>query len=120
MKIRSFHRYVACLRWPRLRPLFDLATHLTDREKIELFRITRTESRRTDREFNAVEIGSYLGASASFIAAGLAGSGRVFCIDTWANDSMSEGKRDTFSEFMANTARYRQSISPIRGWSHDK
>jgi cephalosporin hydroxylase len=61
-----------------------------------------------------------LGASAAFIAAGfLWDTDRVICIDTWTNDAMSEGKRDTFVEFLANTAKHQQRIIPIRGWSHD-
>lgn len=120
MKSLSVHRILAGVRWPGLWPLFDLPTHLTDREKVELFKIARTESRRSREQFFAAEIGSYLGASASFIAAGLADGGRLFCVDTWTNESMSEGGRDTFEDFLANTTRDRERILPLRGWSTDQ
>jgi predicted O-methyltransferase YrrM len=64
-----------------------------------------------------VEIGSYLGASASFLAAGLRQShhaGRVYCVDTWQNDAMSEGRRDTWAEFQRNVADFLDVIVPIR------
>ncbi|QIL21422.1 class I SAM-dependent methyltransferase [Thermomonas sp. HDW16] len=84
---------------------------------MELFDLARSGVDRAGKGFNAVEIGSYLGASASFIAAGLAEGGRVLCIDTWTNNAMSEGQRDTMSSFLANTAHNREQIIPIRGWS---
>ena len=64
-----------------------------------------------------VEIGSYIGASACFIAAGIKrkGSGKLHCIDTWQNQGMTEGKRDTFAEFKINTAKYKNLIIPQRG-----
>lgn len=63
----------------------------------------------------AVEIGSYLGASSCFIAAGCRRAGaHLYCVDTWQNDAMSEGPRDTWSEFVANTRRHRSRITPIR------
>src|ERR1043165_9464058 len=54
-----------------------------------------------------VEIGSHLGASSVVPAESLrrvqdreplAGA-KVYCIDTWRNDAMSEGSSDTFSQF---------------------
>lgn len=121
MKSPSFHRFLACLRRPMLRPLFDLPTHLTDQEKVALFKLARGLSRKFPlRGVVAVEIGSYLGASSSFIAAGLAKDhDRIICIDTWANDAMSEGSRDTRPVFVANTARFADRIIPVQGWSHD-
>ena len=109
-----------CLRHPSLRSLFDLPTHLTDREKIALFRTARSRSRTARRPIKIVEIGAYLGASSSFMAAALGdGGGEVFCIDTWTNDAMSEGNRDTLAEFLVNTDRFKSRIRPVRGWSHD-
>src|SRR5215471_1146239 len=51
-----------------------------------------------------VEIGSYLGATAVTLAAAMQrhSGGKVYCIDTWQNDSMSEGKKSTFDEFKRN------------------
>jgi predicted O-methyltransferase YrrM len=120
MKSPSVHRLLATIRRPSLRRLFAVPTHLTDRERFLLFTLARECSGRARRSVNMVEIGSYLGASASFLAAGMRNrNDRVFCIDTWANDAMSEGSRDTFSKFLANTSRHSERIVPIRGWSYD-
>jgi predicted O-methyltransferase YrrM len=63
----------------------------------------------------AVEIGSYLGASSCFLAAGCRRAGaHLYCVDTWLNDAMTEGPKDTWSEFVANTERHRATITPIR------
>jgi predicted O-methyltransferase YrrM len=66
-----------------------------------------------------LEIGSYLGASACCFGAALKnqGRGRILCVDTWANDAMTEGKRDTMTQFAENTAAYHAYISPVRGYS---
>ncbi len=64
---------------------------------------------------NALEIGSYTGASACYIAAGLAHvNGHLFCLDTWQNETMPEGERDTFAEFCKNTEGVKQYITPLR------
>jgi predicted O-methyltransferase YrrM len=92
-----------------------IPTHLTNAEKFELYHLAKK-----CRGAVCVEIGSYLGASSCFIAAGLKKSARtatLFCIDTWRNNSMSEGKRDTFQEFMNNILPYQESIVPLRGYS---
>jgi predicted O-methyltransferase YrrM len=63
----------------------------------------------------ALEIGSYLGASACYIAAGLAHvGGMLTCIDTWQNETMPEGERDTFAEFQRNVAAVRHRLILIR------
>ena len=67
-----------------------------------------------------MEVGSYVGASGCFIAEGMrqAGSGGTLCcVDTWRNDAMSEGARDTWEEFRANTAPYGDLVVPLRGRS---
>jgi len=86
-------------------------THMTFDEKKELFGLAK--------EINSVvvEIGSYLGASSCFIAQGIKRSGscsKLYCIDTWKNDAMSEGARDTYDEIMKNTEKYKDIIVPIR------
>lgn len=106
------------LRMRRRHPrVVTLPTHVTLAERWMLYRIARTQGGRT-----GLEIGSYLGASACALAAGLRDSGRggrLLCVDTWMNFGMSEGVRDTWSEFSENTAPYRDLIEPIRGWSHE-
>jgi predicted O-methyltransferase YrrM len=70
---------------------------------------------------SCVEVGSYVGASSACIAAGLDryGGGSVYCVDTWTNDAMSEGYRDTMAEFLRNTERFSRYIVPLRGLSTD-
>src|SRR5262252_8804495 len=53
----------------------------------------------------ALEIGSHLGASSCYLAAGLKPrEGVLFCVDTWNNETMPDGIKDTFAEFSANTS----------------
>ncbi|MDX2031115.1 MAG: class I SAM-dependent methyltransferase [Blastocatellia bacterium] len=62
-----------------------------------------------------LEIGSYTGASACYLAAGaLQVGGHVYCVDTWGNETMPEGERDTFAEFSRNLAAVREMVSPLR------
>lgn len=63
------------------------------------------------------EIGSYLGASALVMSSALPDGARLFCIDTWMNDAMSEGVRDTYAEFLSNTARCGDRIVAVRSES---
>lgn len=105
---RSLHRYLA--------ESFAIPSHLTNRERLELARLAQAPGVHV-----IVEIGSYLGASAAAFAAGLARTdnrdARIYCVDTWKNDSMSEGQRDTMVAFLGNTATYRHAIVTVRGWS---
>ena len=67
-----------------------------------------------------MELGSYLGASSSFLALGAKhNKSNVYCVDTWQNDEMSEGLRDTYSEFLRNTKSISKYIEPLRGLSID-
>ncbi|GJG86394.1 hypothetical protein tb265_15750 [Gemmatimonadetes bacterium T265] len=79
-----------------LRALFDLAVNCPDGAKV-------------------LEIGSYLGASSCVLASGLAQRrGHLFCVDTWHNNTIPGGERDTFAEFSRNTEAFRRVITPIR------
>lgn len=95
----------------------QIPTHLTEEEKQELFMLVlRT------RPTVAAEIGSYLGCSSSFLAAALRRSSAkavLYCIDTWQNETMPEGERDTYNEFLRNTKDYETIIQPLRGLSND-
>lgn len=63
----------------------------------------------------ALEIGSYLGASSCYLAAGLKHrSGHLFCVDTWENQTMPEGPQDTFAHFQRNTAPFADVITTVR------
>lgn len=89
----------------------DIKTHLTLEEKYLLH---------TSISHNSicVEIGSYLGASSCYIAASK-NCQKLYCIDTWANEGMSEGLRDTFDEFIINTKQFQNKIITLRGKSYD-
>ena len=68
----------------------------------------------------AVEIGSHLGASACYIAAGLARvQGHLFCVDTWNNETVPEGEQDTFGFFSNNTRQINNAITAIRKRSEE-
>jgi predicted O-methyltransferase YrrM len=66
-----------------------------------------------------LEIGSYLGASSRFLAAGMQPGGRLYCVDTWQNETMPEGPRQTLSEFTKNIGRFAADISIVRKNSKD-
>lgn len=68
----------------------------------------------------AMEIGSYLGASACYLAAGIQHRrGLLFCVDGWDNATMAEGERDTLAEFERNTAFLSDVIRPVVRKSED-
>ncbi len=93
---------------------FSIFTHLTRRERLLLFNLAAD----LDDGATIVEIGSYLGASTTFLAAGARWrGGRVHAVDTWTNIGMSEGPRDTYEEFLTNTGQLRDIIVPLRGRS---
>jgi predicted O-methyltransferase YrrM len=67
------------------------------------------------RGARALEIGSYLGASTCYIAAGLSSrSGHLFCVDTWDNETMPEGPRETLPLFDAHTSGFANMITRVR------
>jgi predicted O-methyltransferase YrrM len=94
----------------------DIFTHLTWAEKYKLFLLAK---RCPGTVF--LEIGAYLGASAYVIAAAIEAKedAQLFCVDTWRNDAMSEGNRNTHDLFLSNTKRYRNLITPLCGSSSD-
>lgn len=103
---------------PGLSPVFKIPSHLTLRERVALMKLSSSAN-----ISSVVEIGSYLGASAVALSAGLSSGrtgGRIYCIDTWNNDAMSEGNQDTMTHFLSNTKEYSSYINPIRGWSTDQ
>lgn len=65
-----------------------------------------------------LEVGSHLGASALFMGGGIKKvGGKLYCVDTWENQTMPDGQRDTFPEFSRNTAGLQDVIVPLRGRS---
>ena len=64
------------------------------------------------------EIGSYFGASTSFMAAAASlKGGHIHAVDTWQNTAMTadEPVQDTFEQFFENTLIYRHFITAHRG-----
>jgi predicted O-methyltransferase YrrM len=62
-----------------------------------------------------LEIGSYVGASARYL--GVPAMHRrmpLICVDTWNNETMPDGKRDTSSEFSKNTRGLESCIKLVR------
>lgn len=95
---------------------FRIPSHLTFAERALLYRLARMSPSRP-----ILEIGSYLGASAYFLAAASAASGqgtKVICVDTWQNDAMTEGSRDTLSQFREHTRLHSDRIMTLQGFSH--
>ena len=91
---------------------------MTPRERLLLYKLGRLQ----DPGCVLLEVGSYLGASSCFLAAAardLGGGARVHCVDTWENQGMTEGPRDTWEEFRHNTERYARQIVTHRGPSVD-
>ena len=97
---------------------FKIFTHLTWQERIILYRLADQFMQPSC----IVEIGSYLGASAYFLASGILKTkvhSKLYCVDTWLNDGMFEGKRDTWQEFNANVSNFKEIIIACRGKSED-
>jgi predicted O-methyltransferase YrrM len=92
-----------------------IPTHVS---RIELHTLLALSSRVPDQG-RALEIGSYLGASTCYLAAGLAGRGATLtCVDTWQNETMPEGPRDTYDQFKRNVAPLGKMIHILRSRSN--
>ena len=88
-------------------------THLTVQERLTLYRLARLQLSKSDGNI-LCEIGSYLGASSCFLAAAAkeakGKSAILYCVDTWENQGMTEGIRDTFDEFKENMKSFSDVI----------
>tara|TARA_A100001391_G_scaffold202754_2_gene193194 strand:+ start:755 stop:1267 length:513 start_codon:yes stop_codon:yes gene_type:complete len=87
---------------------------MTVDERLELFLMSHTAA----SSGVMLEVGSYLGASSTSLSEGLRrklSSGKLYCVDTWENDAMSEGKRPTFEIFDNNTSKWKSFIQIVRG-----
>lgn len=91
-------------------PIFS---YTTPEEREMLFNL----SKKMKKGSVIVEVGSHLGATSCMLALGNRNN-KVFCVDTWRNDTMPEGLRDTFGEFQKNIKDFA-NIIPLRGASED-
>jgi len=104
------------LRRNKFRDINKITTHLTIQEKYLLYKL----SSKTTGIF--VEIGSYIGASSCFISEGVLTSkkqSKLYCIDTWENQAMTEGLKETYNQFISNTKQYKNIIIPIKDFSYN-
>jgi len=96
-----------------------IPTHMTMSEKEKLFQLTQE----LPTQPCIVEIGSYLGASSSFLAMGLkqfSKGGILHCVDTWNNDAMDNiPQKDVYNEFVSNICELVDVIQAHRGYSQD-
>lgn len=92
----------------------EIPTDLERRELVNLYELAAA----CPPGATVLEIGSYLGASSCCLAAGLAqGGGQLYCVDTWQNETMIEGPRDTYDDFLENTRDFDHVITPVRKMS---
>lgn len=66
-----------------------------------------------------VEIGSYTGASSLMIGKGLNSESKLYCVDTWENDAMTEGNWNSYNDFKINTHQISDKIVAIKSNSID-
>lgn len=101
----------------RIFGLDNIRTHMYKDELYFLYWL----SKHLRKQATVLEVGSYLGASACYLAAGLRDGrgGTVVCVDTWMNDAMNEGRRDTFDQFLENVKAFQETILALRGKSVD-
>jgi predicted O-methyltransferase YrrM len=88
-----------------------ISTWTSKRELVCLYRLA--SSLRQDAV--VLEIGSHLGASACYLAAGIKKrGGHLYCVDTWQNETMPEGPMDTYAAFRTNVGSLADVITMIR------
>lgn len=105
-----------CLRQVGVNAVDAIPTYTTKLELKALY----TMAAACPRGATAIEIGSYLGASTCYIAAGIARvGGHLYCVDTWQNETMPDGEKDTFAEFQQNTAAIERWITTVRKRSYE-
>jgi predicted O-methyltransferase YrrM len=91
-------------------------SHTSAVERLALFQLAKL----LPPGARALEIGAHVGSSALFICAGLNhGGGHLISVDTWMNQTMPDGAKDTLQEFLANTRPYAHMITPVRKLSHE-
>jgi predicted O-methyltransferase YrrM len=99
------------MREPGVADANHIPTFTTDRELRMLYRLAAA----CPAEAVALEIGSHLGASACYLATGLSGvDGKLYCVDTWQNETMPDGPRDTYADFLRNVHGLEHMVISVR------
>jgi predicted O-methyltransferase YrrM len=95
---------------------FNVPTQLTRTERVSLYSLAS----RLSHEATLLEIGSWFGGSAQFLAtAARQLEGTLYCIDTWMGDAMSSQPYDSYDEFLSNIRRFGSTVKPLRGTSEE-
>ena len=90
--------------------------HLSENEGVALYKYAKKIS----INGNAIEVGSYVGKSTVFLAMGVQKrDGTLYCVDTFENQDMSEGLRETYLEFKENTKKFQDLLLVKKGFSND-
>ncbi|MFX1328184.1 MAG: class I SAM-dependent methyltransferase [Promethearchaeota archaeon] len=85
-------------------------------QAIELYNISKSLPEKS----TIVEIGAYLGRSTCFLAEAIRNKKiQLYSIDTFENQAMSEGKRNTFNEYFGNIYRYKSIVNIVKGFSYN-
>lgn len=73
----------------------------------------------------AVEIGSFRGKSAAYIASGLPANGKLFCVDPWQDSAQVREKQysvaGNLQRFVENieACGFTKKVTPLQGFSED-
>lgn len=94
---------------------WDIPTYTTANELIKLYKL----SKQLKSNSICVEVGSYIGASSLMISKGIAKGSILYCIDTWENDAMTEGKWNSLEIFKDNTHSVVSKIKMMKSKSVD-
>ena len=88
-----------------------IPTHATIDELLALHEIAM----QVPPDLGILEIGTHLGATLNCMGAATAKfKNKLFAVDTWNNETMPEGVKDTFDEFLANCKHLMDRLKIIR------
>lgn len=110
-------RCKAMARWPGvLNEAKQVTGHLTHLEGCCLNQLAQT----VPTNGTALEVGSFKGRSAAYIASAFQPSNaKLYCVDTWMSQAMSQKEEDVFGVFKKNTQSWSDHIVPMRGNSQE-
>ncbi|MFW9874104.1 MAG: class I SAM-dependent methyltransferase [Candidatus Thorarchaeota archaeon] len=101
-----------CLKWID----YNIKGFLHFNQAIHLYNIAK----HLKNNSTIVEIGAFLGRSTCFLAEAVKKNQiKLYSIDTFENQGMSEGLRYTFNEYYRNIFPYKSYIKIIKGFSYE-